>query len=57
MRFLNKIKLPAVAGIILLMVVVSCEEEITTVGEGVIGGEPFVTDRAVFDVFAFNKKI
>lgn len=47
----------AVAGILLVMVLFSCEEEITTIGDGVIGGDPFVTDRAVFDVFAFNKKI
>ncbi|MEK6153179.1 DUF4270 family protein [Flavobacteriaceae bacterium 3-367] len=57
MSFLNRIKLPALAGILLVMVLFSCEEELTTVGEGVIGGEPFVTDRAVFDVFAYNKGI
>lgn len=35
----------------------SCEEDLTTVGDGVIGGEPFVTDKEVYDVFAYNKKI
>ncbi|MEO0526806.1 MAG: DUF4270 family protein [Bacteroidota bacterium] len=57
MSFLNKFKLPAIAGIFLVTCFFSCEEELTTLGEGVINGEPFVTDRAVFDVFAFNKGI
>jgi len=35
----------------------SCEKDPTTIGAGVIGGSPFNTDKAVFDVFAFNKKI
>ncbi len=35
----------------------SCEEEMTTIGAEVIGGEPFVTDKAYFDVFVFNRKI
>lgn len=35
----------------------SCEEDLTTIGASVIGGEPFTTDKAVYDVFAFNKKI
>ncbi|MEL6917869.1 MAG: DUF4270 family protein [Bacteroidota bacterium] len=57
MSFLNRFKLPAIAGIFLVTCFFSCEEELTTLGEGVINGEPFVTDRAVFDVFAFNKRI
>ncbi|MGI9546889.1 MAG: DUF4270 domain-containing protein [Flavobacteriaceae bacterium] len=35
----------------------SCEEEMATIGAEVIGGEPFNTDKAYFDVFVFNKKI
>ena len=35
----------------------SCEEEMVTIGAEVIGGEPFVTDKAYFDVFVFNRKI
>lgn len=39
------------------MLPVSCEEEIGTIGEGVIGGEPFDTGSMVYDVFAVNKKV
>lgn len=39
----------------LLLFLVSCEEDLDTLGDGVIGGEPFVTDKAEYDVFAFNK--
>lgn len=35
----------------------SCEEEMVTIGAEVIGGEPFVTDKAYFDVYVFNRKI
>ena len=46
----------AIAGISFLLVfLVSCEEDLDTLGDGVIAGEPFVTDRAEFDVFAFNR--
>ncbi|MCE2613382.1 DUF4270 family protein [Flavobacteriaceae bacterium D16] len=44
-------------GGVFLLVFLACEEDLITPGEGVIGGEPFVTDKAVFDVFAYNKKI
>ena len=37
--------------------VVSCEQDPTTIGSGVIGSSPFNTDKAVFDVYAYNKKI
>ncbi len=48
----------AFAGLIVLaLFIVSCEEELDTLGDGVIAGEPFVTDKAEFDVFALNKKI
>lgn len=57
MNFLNRFKFPALAGILFVVVLVSCEQDLTTIGSGVIGGEPFVTDKAVFDVFAYNKKI
>ncbi len=57
MNFLNKIKFPALAGILFVLAITSCEQELTTIGDGVIGGEPFITDKAVYDVFAVNKKI
>lgn len=42
---------------ILLLFNVSCDEEITTLGRGVIGDDPFITGRELFDVFAFNKNV
>lgn len=57
MNFLNRIKFPALAGILLVMALVSCEQDLTTIGSGVIGGEPFITGKKTYDVFAFNKKV
>ncbi len=57
MKLLNRLTFPAIAGILLVMVFMSCEEDLTTIGEGVIGGEPFTADKAVYNVFAYNKKI
>lgn len=58
MNLLNQFKLPAIAGILLVVgFMSSCEQDLTTIGEGVIGGEPFATNKQTFDVFAFNKKI
>ncbi len=53
---MKKIFLALVGGV-LIMAFASCEEDLATLGEGVIGGEPFITDKAVFDAFAYNKKI
>ncbi len=58
MIFLGKVKTPAWAVLLLLSVVfASCEEELTTIGEGVIGSDPFTTDKISYPVFAFNKKV
>ncbi len=57
MNLLNRLKLPAIAGIFLVVVLGSCEEDLTTIGSGVVGGEPFTSSKAVYDVFAYNKKI
>ena len=57
MNLLNRLKLPAIAGILLVVVLGSCEEDLTTIGSGVVGGEPFTASKAVYDVFAYNKKI
>lgn len=57
MDFLNRIKFPALAGILFVAVLVSCEQELTTIGAEVIGGEPFNSGKVEYDVFAFNKKI
>lgn len=53
-----KAKGRALLGFSLLVMVffaVSCEEEVITLGEGVVGGDPFVTGRNTYDVYAANK--
>ncbi len=57
MIFLKKLKWPAFLGILVLMIFVACEEDPTTIGDGIIGNEPFTTSKAEYDVFAYNKKI
>lgn len=56
MRFSHIFKVSALVGTLFLLLV-SCEEELDTIGEGVIGGEPFSTGKVEYDVFAFNKGI
>tara|TARA_R110000765_G_scaffold271839_1_gene370613 strand:- start:177 stop:2045 length:1869 start_codon:yes stop_codon:yes gene_type:complete len=36
---------------------VSCEQDLTTVGAGVVGNEPFTTGQETYDVFVYNKNI
>lgn len=57
MNFFGKNILSAFAVTLLVVFFASCEEELNTIGEGVISGEPFTTGKAEFDVFAFNKNI
>lgn len=57
MSFFKRFLFPVLTGALLVVTVLSCEEEITTIGSEVIGGEPFTTDKAVYDVFAYNKKV
>jgi hypothetical protein len=47
----------AIAVLILMLTAVSCNEDITTIGDGLVGDDPFETNKAVYDVFVFNKKI
>ena len=56
MRFSNIFKVSALFGTLFLLIV-SCEEELDTIGEGVIDGEPFTTGKVEYDVFAYNKGI
>lgn len=56
MKFSRMIKVSALVGTLFLMTT-SCEDELDTIGEGVVGGEPFTTGKAVYDVFAYNKGI
>jgi hypothetical protein len=57
MSFFKRFKFPVLTGFLLVVAFVSCEDDITTIGAEVIGGEPFITDKAIYDVFAYNKKI
>ena len=45
------------AGLILMLTTVSCNEDLTTIGDGILADDPFKTNRAVYDVFVFNKNI
>lgn len=56
MRFLRILTLSASFGA-LLALMASCEDELETIGEGVVGGEPFTTGKVEYEVFAFNKGI
>lgn len=47
----------ALAGIVSVMVMISCQEDSTTIGVGVINESPLRTDKQVFDVFSVNKGI
>ncbi|MDO6491092.1 MULTISPECIES: DUF4270 domain-containing protein [unclassified Cellulophaga] len=57
MNFYNKFVFSALAGLFLVSVFVSCEDELDTIGGDVISGEPFTAKKAVYDVFAYNKKV
>lgn len=56
MRFSRIAKVSTAVGTLFLLIA-SCEDELDTIGEGVIGGEPFTTDKVEYDVFAYNKGI
>ena len=58
MNFKKNRPLPIVLGVALaLAFFVSCENDLTTIGSGVVGSEPFSTGSTTYDVFAFNKNI
>ena len=44
-------------GISLVILAGSCEEELVTIGDSLVGEEPFANGVAVYDVYAFNKNI
>lgn len=56
MRFSKITKVSALVGTLFLLIA-SCDDELDTIGEGVIAGEPFSTGKVEYDVFAFNKGI
>ncbi|MDF4203528.1 DUF4270 domain-containing protein [Maribacter sp. SA7] len=58
MNFIAKSAFPKFLGLLLILgILVSCEQDLTTVGSGVVGNEPFTTGTEVYDVFVFNKNI
>lgn len=57
MIFYKKITVSVITGLIIAGIFSSCQEDLTTIGDGVIGEPPFETGKEVFDVFAYNKKI
>ena len=57
MKIFLKLVFSAIAVLVLMCSIVSCDEDLTTIGDGVIGDDPFKTNKAVYDVFVFNKKI
>jgi len=57
MSFFGKNIFSAIAVTSLVILIASCEEELGTIGENVVAGEPFITGKAEFDVFAFNKNV
>lgn len=58
MNFIANSALPKFSGLLLILgILVSCEQDLTTVGSGVVGNEPFTTGTEVYDVFAYNKNI
>ena len=47
----------ALAGLAVILLVLSCEEDPTTIGVGVINESPLRTDMEVYDVFAYNRGV
>ncbi|MFX0556310.1 DUF4270 domain-containing protein [Maribacter sp. CXY002] len=45
------------APVLIMVLFTSCEEDLTTIGAGVVTSQPFATGKEVFDVYAFNKNI
>lgn len=57
MIFLKRLIWPALAAGMVLMTLVACEEDLTTIGDGLVGSEPFTSSKKDYEVFAFNKEI
>ncbi len=54
---MKRLFLYLLAGLGFLVIGVSCQEDPVTIGDGIVGQEPFVNGKATFDVFAFNKNV
>ncbi|MBQ4913120.1 DUF4270 domain-containing protein [Maribacter sp. MMG018] len=49
---------PTILGLVFMFVFFSsCEEDLTTVGSGVVKGNTFSTGKKVYDVYAYNKNV
>ncbi|WP_291865003.1 DUF4270 family protein [Maribacter sp.] len=58
MNLLQRLQSPTLVGTLFILIFFSsCEEDLTTIGQDVIGGQPFTTGTEVYDVFAFNNNI
>ncbi|WP_047247124.1 DUF4270 family protein [Maribacter thermophilus] len=58
MSICKKGAFPTVLGLVFMFVFFSsCEEDLTTVGSGVVKGNTFSTGKKVYDVYAYNKNI
>lgn len=58
MNFFKKRTLPMLLGLALTVgFFSSCEEDLTTIGSGVVGAEAFTVGKEVYDVFTYNKNI
>src|SRR6056297_1482273 len=58
MNFFKKCTFPMVLGLAITVgFFSSCEEDLTTIGAGVVGAEAFTSGKEVYDVFTYNKNI
>jgi hypothetical protein len=58
MNFFDNSAAPKLLGMILIFgFLVSCTQDLTTIGAGVVGNEPFTTGQETYDVFVYNKNI
>lgn len=58
MNFFDKSAVSSYLGVFLILsVFISCEQDLTTIGAGVVGNEPFTTGQETYDVFVYNKNI
>ncbi|MDC6404458.1 MULTISPECIES: DUF4270 family protein [Maribacter] len=58
MNIFHKRALPLLFGVFIICTIFfSCEQDLTTIGAGVTGENPFSTGKEVYDVFAYNRNI
>ncbi|RRQ50297.1 DUF4270 domain-containing protein [Maribacter algicola] len=58
MNIFQKRAIPILCGAFLISAIfLSCEQDLTTIGAGVTGENPFSTGKEVYDVFAYNRNI